>query len=572
MTASVARSSTSRGQLAQSASNTAVEPTSRERGAVFTNRVIAEFILDMVGYTSENNLLEYKLLEPSFGTGEFLIPAVQRLMSSCREVSLSNADIVRRLYNCIQAVEVHKKSYDCVWKIIVGMLSENGISKEDAEQITDSWLLHGDFLLAEFSGGFTHIVGNPPFVRNELIPAWLWQEYTSRYSTAGFRADLSALFIERALQLLGSKGELAFITADRWTKNQYGAELRSFISNGYHLKALVNIQDCDAFQARVNAYPVIVVVGQGKEISTSTKVVSVTTLDTAELQALAHSVKDRGISKNQVVREITTPTPGSQPWLMELSEEELALVRRIEGDFVPLEEVGCKVSIGAATGCDRVYIGTREELPVESELLLPLVNTADIYFDQIDWKGKFLINPFASGGGLVDLRAFPRFAQHLMVHKEVVHRRHIARSSPNSWYRTIDRIYPILLTQPKLLIPDIRNRMTVVFDEGQYYPHHNLYFVTAREWDIRALQAVLRSNLSWLFLKSYAVRMRGGYVRCQAQYVRRIRVPHWNSVSVSLRTELREAGENNDLDACNWATAELYGLNRQERAVLQNKT
>ena len=52
-----------------------------ERGAIFTRREVVEFILDLVGYTSDRPLMDRRLLEPSFGEGDFLLPAVARIVS-----------------------------------------------------------------------------------------------------------------------------------------------------------------------------------------------------------------------------------------------------------------------------------------------------------------------------------------------------------------------------------------------------------------------------------------------------------------------------------------------------------
>ena len=62
--------------------------------------------------------------------------------------------------------------------------------------------------------------------------------------------------------------------------------------------------------------------------------------------------------------------------------------------------------------------------------------------------------------------------------------------------------------------------------------------------------------------------MRGGYLRFQAQYLRRIRVPHWNDVPIAMRKELKRAAEAQDLAACNRAAFTLYGLSEEEQAAL----
>ena len=83
-----------------------------------------------------------------------------------------------------------------------------------------------------------------------------------------------------------------------------------------------------------------------------------------------------------------------------------------------------------------------------------------------------------------------------------------------------------------------------------------------------SLQAVLLSGVTRLFVATYSTKMHGGFLRFQAQYLRRIRLPYWHNVPEGLRTELKEAAKKRDLQACNQATFKLYGLSREERAAL----
>ena len=47
-----------------------------EPGEVFTRRWVVETILDLVGYTSDQDLATMRLVEPSIGSGAFFIPVV----------------------------------------------------------------------------------------------------------------------------------------------------------------------------------------------------------------------------------------------------------------------------------------------------------------------------------------------------------------------------------------------------------------------------------------------------------------------------------------------------------------
>jgi hypothetical protein len=62
--------------------------------------------------------------------------------------------------------------------------------------------------------------------------------------------------------------------------------------------------------------------------------------------------------------------------------------------------------------------------------------------------------------------------------------------------------------------------------------------------------------------------MRGGYLRFQAQYLRRIRIPHWNDVPEKIKRDLIDAVEAHDLQACNRTVFKLYNLTKAEREAI----
>ena len=103
---------------------------------------------------------------------------------------------------------------------------------------------------------------------------------------------------------------------------------------------------------------------------------------------------------------------------------------------------------------------------------------------------------------------------------------------------------------------------------NQLWRLHNLYYITSEDWNLHALRAVLMSGIAHLFVAVYSTVMRGGFLRFQAQYLRRIRIPLWKDVSNSLRQRLIEAGTSGKLAACDAAVTELYGLNPRERSAI----
>ena len=543
----------------------AASAESGSRGAVFTRREVVEFILDLAGYTEDQPLHRRRLLEPSFGGGDFLFPVIERLLAAWR-IARSDGSALDDLGNAIRAVELHTDTFRTTHAAVVALLRKHQLPAHAASALADRWLTQGDFLLIPLEDDIDYVVGNPPYVRLESIPPPLLAEYRSRYRTMYDRADIYVPFIERSLSLLSNGGSLSFICADRWMKNRYGGPLRSLVAAHFHLNAYVDMVGTPAFHSNVIAYPAITVIR--REAPGPTRIAHRPAIDRASLAVLANSFRTAVLPmENGAVRELARVTNGAEPWLLEAADQ-MELIRRLEHSFPTLEATGCKVGIGIATGADKEFIGDFAELDVEPDRKLPLVTTKDILSGEVAWRGQGVINTFEASGELVGLEAYPRLQRYLEARREVITRRHCAQQVPLNWYRTLDRINPTLAKTPKLLIPDIKGEAHIVFEEGRLYPHHNLYYVTSDEWDLRALQAILLSAVTRLFVATYSTKMRGGFLRFQAQYLRRIRIPRWADVAEPLRRDLADAAVQRDLQACNRAVFDLYGLSREERSAL----
>lgn len=547
--------------------NISEKADSEKRGAVYTRPEVVDFILDLVGYTIDQQLHKLRILEPSFGEGDFLIPVVDRLLRSYKAISLDYANIFGDLSDAVYGVEVHADSFNNTYEKLIRLLKSHEVCESDILRLLDKWLVVGDFLLAELPHSFSHVVGNPPYVRQELIPDELMSEYRARYSTIYDRADLYIPFYERCLRNLNAGGVLGFICADRWMKNKYGGPLRAMVAAGYHLKAYIDMVNTHAFHSDVFSYPAITIIK--RENAGFTRVALRPNIDSETLSTLADAMTEKSIPHGSGVVEIQNFINGSNPWLLQ-SLDQLGVLRRLEMMYPLLEDTKCKVRIGVATGADKVYIAPYESLDVENDRKLPLVTTKDIDSGILQWRGLGVINPFQDNGQLVDLAAFPKLNSYLKKNANLIQSRNIAKKNPTKWYRTIDRIYPNLARQPKLLIPDIKGTANVVYEDGNLYPHHNLYFITSEEWDLRALQAILLSNVARLFIVSYSTQMRGGYLRFQAQYLRRIRLPRWKDVPSRIRKQLIRAANIRNFDACNKYVYELYRLTAEEIELIES--
>ena len=475
-----------------------------QRGAIFTRREVVDFVLDLTGYTIDRPLMKLRLLEPSFGGGDFLLPAIDRLLDVW--IRAGRPDPYRTLADAVRGVELHRQSFEATRRKVISHLTAAKVKHHDAEALAGQWLVFGDFLLVDLNDHFDVVIGNPPYVRQEMIADVLMAEYRKRYRTIYDRADIYIPFIERSLQYLNVDGQVGFICSDRWMKNRYGGPLWQLVAKDFHLKIYVDMVDTPAFHSDVIAYPAITIIG--REPASTTRIAHRPSIESAVLSALAHALVSGQDAVANGVKDVQGVAIGAEPWILE-SPDQLALIRRLEKDFPTLEEAECKVGIGVATGADKAFIGPYDALDVEDGRKLPLAMTRDILKGVVEWRGLGVINPFNDTGGLVNLEDYPRLRAYLEERRAEIAGRHIAQKLPANWYRTIDRIYPAIAKKPKLLIPDIKGEAHIVYENEGLYPHHNLYYITSDSWDLKALQAVLISGIARLFVAIYSTKMGG---------------------------------------------------------------
>jgi len=528
------------------------ESDGEARGEVFTRTEVVEFILDLMDWHADKDLGTYRLLEPSCGEGDFLIPAVTRLLQSQRPHDLA------ALSNCIVGVEVNRIAVEVCRRRVIETLEAFQFSPKDSDWLSQQWIRHADFLTIPLDANFTHVIGNPPYLRQEALPSELLKLYRDMYSTMYDRADLYVPFFEKSLRLLDAEGLHGFICSDRWMKNKYGGPLRAMIAKSFHLDAYIDFTGTDAFKDQVVAYPAVTIIrrGQGRETAAAIR----PKVAKPSLKRLAKAIECKKVN-GDVVRT-TAVAVGAEPWLLE-NMPLIAEIRKLEQRLPVLEDTGCKVGIGVATGADKIYINRSEELAIEEELMIPLLTTRDVADGKINWTNRYVVNPFKKGSTqLVDPENYPLFKVFLKKHEEALRKRHVAKKNPKSWFKTIDRIYPELTFTPKLMIPDIKGSAEIIYDEGNFYPHHNFYYLTAQEWDLRALKAVMLSPIAKAFISTYSLKMRGDCLRFQAQYLRRIRLPAWKSIPAKTRQQLITESKKEDYTACNETIRIVYGIDK----------
>ncbi|MCE1165882.1 MAG: Eco57I restriction-modification methylase domain-containing protein [Bacteroidetes bacterium] len=496
----------------------------RNHGEVFTHNKIVEYLLNEVNYKSDINLSDVKILEPASGTGSFAIEIIKRLYESSLKFGFSFSEVFE---SNVRFIELNEENFLKLAGQVKILFSTFGIEHDISNSKS---LIKGDYLTIQFENNFNCIVGNPPYIRHELIDENLKKLYKSHYETFKYRADLYVLFFERSLQLLNENGTLSFICSNRWLYNQYGQILREKVARQYNLKKILNMEKASPFDENVLAYP---------SITTITNNVS-------QGETLFYETKSKTVDLDSIeFSKVQSPKGGSwQNLFIDYNLEHSSLTSIEKQNFI--------IGIGVATGADKIFI--REETDVteiERSRLLPIVTSRDLKDSGIEWRNKYLLNPYENGV-LCNLEDYPNLKRYFNHYKEILISRHTARKNNLKWYKTIDNIKHDLLSMPKLLLPDFSGMKKLLIDEGNFYPHHSLYYIIGENIPkLKILACILMSDFIKEQVSQIGIRMNDGLPRFQAQTLKKLRIPIIKKFDEIDRNSLIEAYDNSNYELVN---------------------
>ncbi len=226
-------------------------------------------------------------------------------------------------------------------------------------------------------GGFDLILMNPPWVRLQRIPASMRTRLRDRYRVVsqgawkaggalrkvrgfGGQVDLSACFIERALELLAPEGVLACLVPSKLARALYGGGVRKMLMTHARLVWLREVEE-GAFTG-ATTYPMALVA-----IHTPPAPGACVTLATAFHQPT---------SRVALWKLRLMATDLASPWLLSVLERQHVQSRcagaRL-GDHASLQ-----VRRGVMTGCNKAFLRDVTEEDAWGEMGLPLLRGENI--------------------------------------------------------------------------------------------------------------------------------------------------------------------------------------------------
>ena len=464
---------------------------------VFTSPEAVARVLDAIDWSEGRDLSEERLLEPAAGDGAFVTMAAQRLVRSMRARAIKPD--YERMRDRILAREIHPGLAATLRARVAAALGEEGLPNEAAIELAHTWCQIGDFLSQSQTRRFTCVVGNPPFQRG-----------------GGSRPDVCVSFVEKSFRMLMPGGRLAMIAPLSLASAVGAAKLRQVIEQEGRVELVNVLRPERAFRTRVSVISGLFVVKKGR-------------------------------APRARAREISA-------WLAGPEKVRKAF-ERISQSLPKLEEAGCRIKLGMATGANSVFTGLAEHLPVEQDLLVPAVDISDMPDGALEWRGKMVIATHRSDGSPWRCQERPALYRYLGNHRKTLEARATVKAG-RSWRLTHTRLDHALAASPKLLVPEIGRRARVALDSGGMMPLNSIHAVISAEWPLAPLQAILGAAGVGLAMAAVNLQRGKGHLRLNATHLRLVRIPEWQTVGLRERRLL----ESGDARSARLAAARLFQL------------
>ena len=365
------------------------------------------------------------------------------------------------------------------------------------------------------AGGFDVVIGNPPYVRQEMF-AYRKDYLQRKYQTYHGSADLYVYFIERGVSLLKKNGLFCYIVANKWLRANYGKPFREWLRHQC-IEEITDFEDLPVFQ-QATTYPCILRIQRNSPNETF----PATKIKTLNFSHLMDYVDSNCYIVNQNMLD-------SGIWSL-ADQQAQSLLGKLREKGMPLENyVEGKMYRGILTGLNQAFIVSAEtrnilikEDPKSEEILKPFVMGRDIKRYEPLKKKRFLI--FTRRG--INIKDYPAIEKHLYQFKESLTPKPKGwkgtkwqgrKSGSYKWYEIQDTIeYHTKFEKPKIIIPSIIKKASFTYDKNGFYSNDKTTIIAT---DSFYLLGLLNSKLLDFVMHAIASTKRGGYFEYKPMYL-----------------------------------------------------
>jgi len=472
----------------------------------------------------QRELAGIRLLDPACGSGAFLIEAFDQLHRVYEESndrleelrgSRTLFDLDREiLQNNLYGVDLNAEAIEIcrlsLWiktaergKVLTSLdhtirVGNSLISDPDTDSHAVNW--QRTFPEVFQAGGFDAVIGNPPYVRQEML-APIKPYLEAHYAAYHGAADLYVYFYELGLQLVKPGGRLSFVVTNKWLKANYGEPLRKLFAERAWVESIVDFGHAKQIFVDADVFPSIIVVRK-PDSGTSPDLVRACSIPREQLR-----IDDLSRQISSVGFDLLRASLDSSAWMLE-PPQVIDLMAKIQSVGVPLRDFArSRPYRGVLTGFNEAFVidsDTRARLiaedPRSTDLIRPYVRGEDIKRWAPEWANTWMI--FARRG--IDITAYPAIENHLERFRRRLEPKPRdwtggewtgRKAGAYKWFEIQDTTeYWPEFDKPKILYQEIQFHSWYAFDDTRLLANNKCFFIPTESL---YLLGVLNSPLMW---------------------------------------------------------------------------
>lgn len=350
-------------------------------------------------------------------------------------------------------------------------------------------------------GGFDIVLGNPPYVRQELIREYK-PHLKENYETYMGTADLYVYFIEKGLKLLKEYGIYSVICSSKFIKAGYGKKLREYITNNYNINLYEDYSTKQLF-ADATTYPCIIKITNKKT---------------------AHNMifVDREYYMGQ--DRLTNDS-----WVFK-PEHILKVKDKIDKDKEKIKEQS-KLSInrGLTTGFNEAFVISNDiaNQLIEKDnnnnidIIKPVLRGRDIK----KWNVNHELNIILTKNGVNVELDYPIIYEYLNQYKDRLETR---QDQGENWTNLRNCAYYEDFEKPKLVYSRMVKNFFTTYDEDGFFLLDSAFMITSTDNNkqyLKGLSAILSSNVVDFYISLIVDVLRGKTYAIKKIYIEQIPIP-----------------------------------------------
>jgi len=363
-------------------------------------------------------------------------------------------------------------------------------------------------------GGFDVVIGNPPYVRQELIKEYAGYLKTTYESFSG-KADLFVYFFEKSLELLAHTGKLGFITSGKFLQASYGTPLLKYLTNNSQITQIIDFKDLNVFEG-ISAYPCIVLID--KVITTNS--ISLTEVDNLSFNSLESKIES-------IPRQIISIETFVKNGYKLINDAKSDFINKIKSKSITLKEYCGLPLVGVKSGYNEGFIAPNNLS--SSSLVKPFIFGKDIKrYEPIESQFNTVFPYIYENNkqNLVNIDLYPEIENFLREKESRLINRAIIKegliTGGKKWYEYQQINRSLDYSKEYIVYPNVSfgNNFTIsrgsIIDITAFVINSNSRF----------LLAILNSKLTAYLVSLWAISRRGGYLEYKVQYLEKLPIPN----------------------------------------------